>query len=177
MAPIHPKRLATPIRLGGAHAAAFLETARSLGFNAIVQSESIGAASAVKMCRSVMIKGLEALTLECLPSARRAGVEGEVLASLSESFPGLDWRATAAYNLERMATHGVRRSEEMCEVAKTVQELGLEPHMASATAEHPWAVGHLGLMERCGGSYPKDLRDFVDAISRSVSATVDEQDA
>jgi 3-hydroxyisobutyrate dehydrogenase-like beta-hydroxyacid dehydrogenase len=167
MAPVHPKRLRTPILLGGPHAASFAHVAQALGFGASVFSTQIGDASAVKMCRSVMIKGIEALTLECLLAASRAGVEKPVLASLKESFPTLDWPRIAEYNLERMATHGIRRSAEMREVAKTVRELGLEPLMATATAEHQATIGELRLRDRQEGSLPKGLQALLDAIHRA----------
>lgn len=165
MAPVYPKRLGTPILLGGPHAAGFLETAQALGFNVSVFSDAVGAASAVKMCRSVMVKGLEALTLECFLAARRAGVEADVIASLQGSFPGLDWAAVGEYNLERMATHGIRRSAEMREAARTVEELGIAPLMAAATAEHQATMGGLRLKERCGGSLPGGLGALLDAVA------------
>ncbi len=166
MAPVYPKRLGTPILLGGPHAADFLESAQALGFTVSVFSETVGAASAVKMCRSVMVKGLEALSMECFLAARRAGVEAEVIASLEGSFPALDWTVLSEYNLERMTTHGIRRSAEMREVAKTVQELGIAPLMATATAEHQATMGALRLKERCGGSLPEGLGAVLDAIGR-----------
>jgi 3-hydroxyisobutyrate dehydrogenase len=167
MAPVAPKRLRTPILLGGSHARAFGEVAQALGFNATVFSDRIGDASAVKMCRSVMIKGMEALTLECLAAATRAGVRELVLASLKESFPALDWPAIAAYNLERMATHGIRRAAEMREVAKTVRELGIDPLMANATAEHQATLGELRLKDRCGGAIPEELEALLEAIEEA----------
>jgi len=166
MSPVYPRRLGTPILIGGPHAADFLEIAQALGFNVSVFSDKVGSASAVKMCRSVMVKGLEALSMECFLAARRAGVEAEVIASLGESFPAFDWAHTGEYNLERMTTHGVRRSEEMREVAKTVQELGIAPLMATAAAEHQATLGKLQLKERCGGSLPKGLSAVLDAIAR-----------
>jgi 3-hydroxyisobutyrate dehydrogenase len=166
MAPVYPKRLGTPILLGGPHAADFLESAQALGLTVSVFSETVGAASAVKMCRSVMVKGLEALSMECFLAARRAGVEAEVIASLQGTFPALDWAAMGEYNLERMTTHGIRRSAEMREVAKTVQELGIAPLMATATAEHQATMGALRLTERCGGSLPEGLGAVLDAIGR-----------
>jgi 3-hydroxyisobutyrate dehydrogenase len=165
MAPVYPKRLGTPILLGGPHAAGFLETARALGFTVSVYSSTVGSASAVKMCRSVMVKGLEALTLECFLAARRAGVEADVIASLQQSFPGMDWAKAGAYNLERMTTHGIRRSAEMREVAKTVEELGIAPLMATATAEHQATLGGLRFKERCGGTPPEGLDAVLDAIA------------
>ncbi len=164
MAPVYPKRLATPILLGGPHAAGFFEIAQALGFNVSVFSEKVGSASAVKMCRSVMVKGLEALSMECFLAARRAGVEADVIASLRESFPALNWAAMGEYNLERMTTHGIRRSAEMREVAKTVQELGIAPLMAAATAEHQATMGNLQLKERCGGTLPQGLGAVLDAV-------------
>jgi hypothetical protein len=97
------------------------------------------------MLRSVMVKGLEALTAECLLAARKARVEDAVLASLQASDPGFDWRQRSAYNLERMMAHGERRAAEMREVAATLRGLGLPDRMAAATAEWQAAIGALGL--------------------------------
>jgi len=124
-----------PMLLGGRHAAAARELLTPLGFDMEVADERVGVASAIKMCRSVMIKGLESLLVESLTAARRYGVEDRVLASLHETFPELDWEKIASYMVMRTALHGKRRAEEMREVAVTVREAGLEPWMASATAE------------------------------------------
>jgi 3-hydroxyisobutyrate dehydrogenase-like beta-hydroxyacid dehydrogenase len=167
MAPVYPKRLGTPILLGGPHAADVLGIAQALGFNVSVFSDQVGSASAVKMCRSVMVKGLEALSMECFLAARRAGVEENVLASLRASFPALDWESIAEYKLERMTTHGIRRSEEMREVAKTVQELGIAPLMSTAASAHQSTMGRLGLKDRCGGRLPEGLNAVLDAIAEA----------
>ena len=98
-----------------------------------------------KMLRSVMIKGLEALMLECLLAARKAGVERETLASLEASFPGFGWDTRAAYNIERVTTHGLRRAAEMREVVKTVEALGLPTDMSNATVAWQERIGALGL--------------------------------
>jgi 3-hydroxyisobutyrate dehydrogenase-like beta-hydroxyacid dehydrogenase len=143
MSPIAPRGAASPMLLGGAHAEAFLPWARQLGFTgAEVLSGKLGAASAAKMCRSVVVKGLEALILESLLSARRHGVEEAVLASLQ----GLrieDWRKGGRYMISRALVHGKRRAEEMREVARTVSEAGLEPRMSGACAQwQQWAGEH-----------------------------------
>ena len=115
-----------------------------------VAGPRVGDASTIKMLRSVMVKGLEALTAECLLAARRAGVEGAVLASLQASDPGFDWTARSAYNLERMMVHGRRRAAEMREVAATLRELGLPDRMAAATADWQAELGALGLAGGAG---------------------------
>jgi 3-hydroxyisobutyrate dehydrogenase-like beta-hydroxyacid dehydrogenase len=144
MSPIAPKGIASPMWLGGPHAGAFLPLAQSLGFaGAKVYSGAIGDASAAKMCRSVIIKGMEALLAESLLTARRLGVEDAVLASLQDLFPVGDWRALARYMISRSLQHGCRRAEEMREAVKTVAEAGFEPWMSRGSVERQeWAAGH-----------------------------------
>ncbi|WP_220335017.1 DUF1932 domain-containing protein [Paracoccus thiocyanatus] len=134
MAPVHPRLHRTPILLAGPHAEAALAALTPLEMAPKIAGIRVGEASAIKMLRSVMIKGMEALTAECLLAARRAGVEEAVLASLQASDPGWDWTARGAYNLERMMVHGARRAAEMHEVAATLRELGLPDRMAAAAA-------------------------------------------
>ncbi len=144
MSPIEPKRLASPMLLGGAQAAAFLDCALPLGFTgAKVYAAEIGKAAATKLCRSVMIKGIEALLTESLLAARHYGVEQVVLASLSDLLPLPDWNATAHYMISRSLEHGSRRAEEMREAARTVEEAHITPLMILAIAERQdWAADH-----------------------------------
>jgi 3-hydroxyisobutyrate dehydrogenase-like beta-hydroxyacid dehydrogenase len=95
------------------------------------------------MCRSVMIKGLEAMVIEAFTTARHYGVEDAVVASLRETFPGVDWEQQAAYFFQRVIEHGRRRSEEVREVAVTVREAGLTPWSAAGTAERQAWVADL----------------------------------
>ncbi len=142
MAPVPPKRLATSMLLGGRHAATFMAVAEQLGFTgARVFSAEVGRASAAKMCRSVMVKGIEALLAESLLAARHYGVEDAVLASLRDLFPLADWQGQARYMISRSLVHGRRRAEEMREVARTVEESGITPSMSAACAiRQDWAA-------------------------------------
>jgi len=135
MTSIPPYRIRVPLLLGGPHAAALAPLADALGFDAKVASAKLGVASATKMCRSVMIKGLEAMVIESFTAARAYGVEDAVLASLAETFPGIDWERQGSYFFQRVIQHGRRRAEEVREVAQTVREAGLEPWSAAGTAE------------------------------------------
>ncbi|GMV03638.1 MAG: DUF1932 domain-containing protein [Burkholderiaceae bacterium] len=135
MTSIPPYRIRVPLLLGGPHAAELAPLVTALGFDAKVASERLGIASATKMCRSVMIKGLEAMVIESFTAARAYGVEDAVLASLAETFPGIDWEKQGSYFFQRVIQHGRRRAEEVREVAHTVREIGLEPWSASGTAE------------------------------------------
>ncbi|HFZ8993037.1 TPA: DUF1932 domain-containing protein [Citrobacter freundii] len=159
MAPVPPKRLATPLLLGGVAASGVAQTLSALGCNARAASENIGDVSAIKMCRSVMIKGLEALTTECLSAARGYGVEDAVLASLHASFPSLGWNDQLPhYLISRVAEHGVRRAEEMGEVVKTLQDVGVTAVMSQAT-QHVQSV--LPAKIKAHGMRYHDLVPFV----------------
>jgi 3-hydroxyisobutyrate dehydrogenase-like beta-hydroxyacid dehydrogenase len=143
MTSIPPYRIKVPLLLGGAGAEELAPLLLGLGFSAKVASVELGVASAVKMCRSVMIKGLEAMVIEGFTTARAYGVEDAVLASLQETFPGINWEKQAAYFFQRVIEHGRRRSEEVREVAETVREIGLTPWSAQGTAERQAWVADL----------------------------------
>ena len=134
MTAVPPHRIKMPLLLGGPHAEAVLPVLAGLGFSAQVASAELGVASATKMCRSVIVKGLEAIVIESFTAARRYRVEEAMIASLRETFPGVDWEQQAAYFFQRVIEHGRRRAEEMREAAVTVREAGLEPWGASGAA-------------------------------------------
>jgi len=153
MAPVPPKRLGTPLLIGGPAADNVAARLNHLGINATAASDRIGDVSAIKMCRSVMIKGLEALTTECLSAAQQYGVEEAVLASLHASFPALGWNHHLPhYLISRVAEHGVRRAEEMAEVVKTLHDVAVAGVMSQATqqvqADLPARMAALGIAYR-----------------------------
>jgi 3-hydroxyisobutyrate dehydrogenase-like beta-hydroxyacid dehydrogenase len=168
IAPIHPARHQTPMLLAGPHAEAVAPTLAALGMRVSVAGAQVGAAAAIKMVRSVMIKGVEALTLECFLAAARAGVVDEVAASLKNNYPGLDWSKVVPYNLERMASHGERRAAEMEEVADTLRELGVEPLMATATVKRQREMGQIGTQQSVRGALDKDRAAMLRAISAAA---------
>lgn len=145
MAPVHPKLHKTPLLLSGPHAPAALEAVSALDMAGKIAEGAVGRASSIKMIRSIMMKGMEALFAECVLAGRRAGVDGVVLDSLDVTYPGFDFKAKAAYMLERSMTHGIRRAAEMREVAKTVEDLGIPNGMAAATVDWQQRLGDLHL--------------------------------
>mgnify|MGYP003582902181 CR=1 FL=1 len=153
MAPVPPYGLRVPMLLGGPNAAALSESLNKLGFKTRAVATQIGVASAIKMCRSVMIKGLEALTVECMSTARRYGAEQAVLESLAETFPSMGWTQDLPdYLVSRVAEHGRRRAAEMREVVETLQDVAINPLMATATAQLQDAF--VDRMETLGIDYP-----------------------
>ncbi len=169
MTSVKPALHKTPLLVSGPHAEAALAVLDLLDMSARIVQGAIGAASSIKMIRSVMVKGLEALVLECVLAGRKAGVADAVLDSLEATYPGFDWRKRAAYMLERVATHGVRRAAEMREVADTIAALGLSDAMSRASVEWQQRVGALDLSLAAPGT--DDLDRLADAILAALEAT------
>ncbi len=169
MTSVPPYGIRVPMLLGGARAAELAALFTAWGMDAQCVSEQLGVASAIKMCRSVMIKGLEALVIESYATARAYGVEDHVLPTLVETFPSIDWSKQGAYFFSRVVQHGKRRAEEMREAANTVREAGFEPFMATAIADkQQWVADQaaLGLFQ----GLPKEAiwQEYADRLISST---------
>jgi 3-hydroxyisobutyrate dehydrogenase-like beta-hydroxyacid dehydrogenase len=170
MSPIQPLGAASPILLGGPHATAFMTLAQTLGFSALTAySPDYGKAAAAKMTRSVMIKGLEALIAESLLTARHFGVEQDVLRSLANLMPGIDWTEHARYMLVRSLHHGVRRAEEIREAAATVRAAGVDSWMSEATAlRQDWAAARVAALPQASLDTLLDAVLAQDSVKRAA---------
>jgi 3-hydroxyisobutyrate dehydrogenase-like beta-hydroxyacid dehydrogenase len=169
MAPVPPHAHKVPMLLGGEASPEFARMLAPFGMRMeVVSTDQIGRAAAVKMFRSVVYKGLEALMFECVMGANQYGAEARVFASLNESFPGVDFQKLANYMIGRVVVHGERRAREMEEVAATLRELGIEPMMAEATVRRMDWAADLGLKARFGGEFPKTYQEVLDAIAAPV---------
>ena len=172
MAPVSPQRLKVPMLLGGPDAALAAERLNSIGMNAKPISHQFGIASAIKMCRSIIIKGLEAITIESMFTARRYGAEKQVLESLAATFPDMGWNSTLPdYLISRVAEHGKRRAAEMREAAQAVMDAGLEPLTALATSQRQdWlaqTIAEISLAVPKGEKFV--WQEIADAIRETVS--------
>lgn len=168
MTSVPPYGLRVPMLLGGPHAEDVAPRLRAWGLDATAQSDTLGVVSAIKMCRSVIVKGLEAIVIEGFTAARAYGVEDAVLASLAETFPGVDWEKEGTYFFQRVIRHGTRRADEMREAAATVSEVGAREHMAAATARRQRWVAALAKDGAFAG--PADgWRSHADAALRAMA--------
>jgi 3-hydroxyisobutyrate dehydrogenase-like beta-hydroxyacid dehydrogenase len=164
MSPVPSHRHRVPMLLGGVHAPLLARTMARYDMNLEVISEHIGAASATKMCRSIIVKGLEALMLECVLAAVPYGADERVFATLDETFPGVNWQRLAGYLVGRVVEHGERRARELDEVADTLRAIGVQPLMAEAAARRQAWCAALDLLKELGGDAPDDYRAVVRAI-------------
>ena len=166
IAPNHPKRHKTPLLIAGPYAGGVAPLLEEMEMKLKVVSGETGKAASIKMIRSVMIKGLEALTLECFLAAERAGLVDEVAVSMQNNYPTLDFKQIADYNIERMASHGERRAAEMEESCVTLRELGLDPAMTEGTVKRQREMGRIGKAE----AVRKTLHDGHEAMLKAISA-------
>src|SRR5215472_98926 len=173
MAPVPPYAHKVPILAGGPAATEFATRMRPYGMRIEIVSTEVGTAAATKMFRSIMVKGMEALITECVLGAGRYGAEQNVFASLTESYPGIDWKAMADYMIGRVVEHGERRAREMEEVSETLESIGIEPIMAAATARRMDWSAKLGLKQHFHGEPPKSYCEFLEAVAELESIRQD----
>lgn len=173
MAPVPPYLHKVPILAGGAAAEEFAACMNPYGMRIEVISCNVGTAAATKMFRSIMVKGMEALITECVLGAGRYGAEKGVFDSLAESYPGMDWNAMADYMIGRVVEHGERRAREMEEVAETLESIGIEPIMATATARRMDWSAKIGLKKYFSGEPPQNYREFLEAVAELESIRQD----
>ncbi len=166
---IHPLRHESPMMLAGPFAREAEPVLASLGMKTQVMGDKIGDAAAIKMIRSVLIKGIEAVTAECFLAAGRAGLLDQVTASLANNYPTLDWNKVSEYNIERMASHGIRRAAEMREVTETLRELGVEPVMTAATVERQQQLGEVGRSADVRSAVKQGRKPMLQAINEALS--------
>jgi 3-hydroxyisobutyrate dehydrogenase-like beta-hydroxyacid dehydrogenase len=169
MAPAAPYLHKVPCLIGGPGAAALAPRAAALGMKMEFISDKVGQASAIKMFRSIVVKGLEALLVESMTASAEYGVETRVLASLKETWPGIDWEKLAGYMIERVVSHGKRRAAEMREVSATLESIGMEPVMAAATAVRQQWIADLGVKERLQGRKTEDRAELVKVIREAMA--------
>lgn len=176
MAPVRPSGLAVEILVAGARAGELAALLAPAGMNLEVIADTVGKASAIKMCRSSMIKGIEALVVECFVTARAYGIEDAIVDSLNRSFPGTDWETRGAYMTSRVLQHGRRRAAELREVATTVTEAGVAPRMAPAAAEvQDWVADRVAEMPELKSATDHDWRTVLDLLGTPKRARTSPQ--
>ena len=172
MAPVQPYGQRVPMLIGGPAARLFVELMTPFGMTLEVLDGPVGKAAAVKMCRSIVVKGVEALLAECVLAAAPYEADDKVFASLQETWPGIDWKTLANYTMGRLVVHGERRAREMEEVAETLKAIGVDPIMAEATARRQdWGV-RLGLADHFGPDGPRTYDQVVDFVRTQCSPQV-----
>lgn len=165
MSVVPPLRHRVPVLLCGKAANGLVSQLESFGMNLEVLGDNIGAASATKMFRSIMVKGMQALFIECLLAARHFDAERRVLDTVTASYPGINWNEFADYLIGRSTLHAGRQSHEMEEVSRTLESIGELPLMARATAERLRRFSELGFKDVFGDAGPDTYAEVLELLS------------
>ena len=123
--------ITAPLLVAGQEAEAAVAWMNASGFVATLLGPKPGSASSVKMLRSVLVKGIEALGVEALVTARRQGILDEVLGCLGDA-DDMTLGGFIAMLVQTHIVHAHRRWEEMGLVARTLRETGVDPLMTEA---------------------------------------------
>lgn len=123
----------------------------------------IGSASGIKILRSVVMKGIEALLVECLLGASELGIDATILQSIDRTFER-PFSKVANSLLTTGAIHAERRAEEVAMSADALADAGLDPVMARAAAARLRWVAALGLKAHFDGIVPADYTVVLQAM-------------
>jgi len=156
-----------PILACGDGAVEFQSTMTKYGMNIRCIEGNPGDAAAIKMLRSIFMKGIESLLLETMIASDRYGALNFVLDSITKAIDEKPFRELINVLITTDAIHARRRASEMAEVVATLGELEVQPIMAEATkAKLEWAAG-LGLAEHFNFQIPRSYTDVITAIKKS----------
>jgi 3-hydroxyisobutyrate dehydrogenase-like beta-hydroxyacid dehydrogenase len=162
MAAVPPHRQHVPMLASGPGAPRFAEL--GYGMDVEVVDGPPGAASAIKMLRSLLVKGLESLLVEFAVASRHFGATAAVLRSLDGTLPTERWEELASYLLTRTALHGERRGHELEEAAAMLRELDLEPLLAEAGAKRLLWAADRDIKDRFADAPPTHYDEVIDAL-------------
>jgi 3-hydroxyisobutyrate dehydrogenase-like beta-hydroxyacid dehydrogenase len=164
-----------PILSSGPAAQAFRDLMNPWGLKIECVEGDLGAASGIKILRSVVMKGLEALLVECVLGARRYGIDKAVLESLAKFIDGRPFQQTANFLLTTDVIHAARRAEEARMSMQALNEAGVDARMTRATTEKLAWVAALNAKSLLGGVVPKDYTAAVESIEKLLDQSANFQ--
>jgi 3-hydroxyisobutyrate dehydrogenase-like beta-hydroxyacid dehydrogenase len=154
----------TEMLICGDGADALVAAMTPFGMRLVPVGPMAGRAAAIKMCRSLILKGLASLFTESLVAARRFGVDEAVLAGIQETYPDLDWTRLAEFMLWRTARQAERRAQELEHAAETIASVGIAPIMARAASQRFQWVADLDLADRFEPDHSPGYRALLEAM-------------
>ncbi|MFV0513797.1 MAG: DUF1932 domain-containing protein [Jhaorihella sp.] len=159
-----------PIIMSGIGAAGIAATFTPFGMKIDVVGTTVGAAAGIKLVRSILAKGMEALYAEALLVARRTGVSDEVLDSFCAFLDARPAHDTAGILVRSHVIHAARRADEVAMSRDMVLEAGVSPHMTDAIISVMKATAATGIAQTLGGQQPSDLDAALDAMDAALAA-------
>jgi 3-hydroxyisobutyrate dehydrogenase-like beta-hydroxyacid dehydrogenase len=156
-----------PLALAGPSADRAYRLLSNVGLHPSVISAQVGGASALKMCRSIFMKGIECLFVETLLAASQFDITESVLDTIEGTFRAYSTRALTQMLVTTHAIHCGRRSHEMQQVAALLGDINMPDQMSQASREFLWASHQSGISEHFNGTVPGDLEEVIAFLATS----------
>lgn len=157
----------TSLALAGPYSDEANTQMRAIGLKTLVISEEVGAASALKMSRSIFMKGIECLLLETLLASAQFNITESVLGSIDETITSYGMRPMVKMLVTTHAVHCGRRAEEMQHVSDMLRRLGMPHLLTDAAKEFLTASSRAGLTEHFNTTVPDDPEDVIKYLIHS----------
>ncbi len=155
-----------PCLLCGDKAAALEMLMSPYGMNMKVVDGPVGTAALIKMLRSVVLKGIEALMLEMFMAAEEYGLQDTMMDSIAATFNKGNFEK---YSDMLMSTHGLhagRRSDEVQMILETIKEVGVAPHVTEGICNFFVQSAKLDMPTYFEGKKPADYKQVSRAIKK-----------
>ena len=156
-----------PTVVAGPDAAAFVARMAPFGMAIRVIPGEIGSAAGVKIVRSILAKGIEALFAESLVIARRYGIEDEVLGSFAEFMDQHPMAEHAKRMLRAHVVHAARRADEVRMSVQTARDVGVEPLITQAIVDVLDRTTDSGIAARYGGKQPDSFAEALAGLDEA----------
>ncbi|TEA79045.1 NAD(P)-dependent oxidoreductase [Allopusillimonas ginsengisoli] len=157
-----------PIVLSGIDADRISQQINALGLNTRCVGDSPGQASAIKIVRSVLAKGLEALYVEALVAAQRFDIRDEVLNSFCQMLDARPAKEMAELLVTTHVVHAERRLHEIGMSASAIASAGIEPSMARAACDVFRRSVEAGVPAAAANVVPTSLEAALDILARRL---------
>lgn len=155
-----------PILLSGEGAEQFSHIGRDLGMDLSVINNEPGSASAIKMARSVFVKGFTSLLIETLQVSQKFGIEKYMMNSIENTIQSKKLEDVANGLITRTAIHAERRVSEMDEVMNTLQSVQINPTMSLATKNVLQSIVEKDLRSYFNFEKPNNYIDVITVLNK-----------
>ena len=153
-----------PITASGNGAEKFHELMTPWGMKITLAGEKAGAASAIKLVRSIFMKGIAALMIDTMQAADAYGVSDEIVASIGKSLDGISFQSHLDRLVTGTALHCTRRAAELKGSVAMQEEAGLNPEMTLASKHGHEALAKYDFAARYVDTKPTRWQEIIEAI-------------
>ncbi|VVM32955.1 DUF1932 domain-containing protein [Terribacillus sp. AE2B 122] len=150
-----------PISASGSGTDLFIENLANYGMQITKISDNPGDASALKLIRSIYMKGVVGLMVEFLEAAKTYGVEEPAIRSIDETMNAKTFVETMNRLVTGSALHAKRRAVELSGSIEMLQGSNLDASISIAAQKKLERLAELNIPDRYKGSKPDTWEEIL----------------